>query len=349
MRKIIGLVILVITSSLLLLTGCKKGNGSVELLAAGATFPYPLYQKMFEQYQMETGVAINYQAIGSGGGIKQLLAKTTDFSGTDAFMSDKKMSSVKENILHVPTCLGAVVLSYNLSIGQQLKLTPAVLSGIFLGQITKWNDAKIAAINSGVTLPDLNITVVHRSDSSGTTFIFSDYVTKISTKWETIVGRGKSLDWPVGIGAPKNAGVAGQIKTISGAIGYIELAYATSNNLKYATIQNKSGKFIQPSLQTVSLAANTSMPNDTRVTITNTSSPDGYPIASFTWVIFYQEQNYNGRSLSQAKATLKALWWMIHDGQQYNESLQYGKLPDSVVKKGEAVLKSALYNGKKIL
>jgi len=321
-----------------------------ELMGAGASFPYPLYTKMFSEYHKETGVKVNYQAIGSGGGIKQVLAKVVDFGGTDAYLDDAKLREVKDEILHIPTCLGAVAVTYNLPGSPTLQLTGDVIADIFMGKITLWNDKRIQSLNKTVNLPKMRITVVRRSDSSGTTFIFTDYLSKVSADWETGMGRSKTPSWgATAIGAAKNAGVAGQVKNIPGSIGYVEVIYALSNGMPVASVKNKSGRFIAPTLEGVGLAADTDMPADTRVTITDTAATDGYPISSFTWVILFKEQNYGGRTLAQAKETLDLLWWMIHDGQRYNEELKYGKLPKEAVKKAEAVLRSTQYNGKPIL
>jgi len=335
----------------LMLTGLLQATGGVkDLTGAGATFPYPLYARWFDIYHNETGIQVNYQAIGSGGGIRQLLNKTVDFGGTDAFMNDRELAKSPENpILHFPTCLGAVVITYNIPGNPELKLTPKVISGIFLGKITRWNDPKLVQLNPEVKLPSQKIVVVHRSDGSGTTFVFSDYLSKVSKEWARRVGKGKSLRWPVGLGGKGNPGVAGLIKQIRGSIGYVELAFAEKNNLPYASIKNKHGKFIKPTLKSISLAAKVNIPPDTRVSITDTEAPEGYPIASFTWIIFYREQNYGKRSYERAKELINLFWWMIHQGQQYNENLLYGKLPAPVIKTAEKIIKSVTYNGKPIL
>lgn len=320
-----------------------------ELLGAGATFPYPYYSKLFDTYHKSKNVKINYQAIGSGGGIRQLLNKTVDFGGTDAFMKEKDLEKSEGAILHMPTCLGAVVVSYNIPGNITLKLTPEIISGIFLGEIKKWNDPKIQAENESVKLPDINIVVVHRSDGSGTTFIFSDYLSKVSSVWKEKVGAGKSLNWPTGLGAKGNPGVAGLIKQVPGSVGYVELIYALSNNMSYADVQNKSGRFVAPSIETVSLAANVALPEDTRVSITDTDSADGYPISGFTWLIFYKEQNYDNRDKAKADTLVNMLWWVLHEGQALAKPLHYAPLPAEAVKKGETILKSITYNGKPVL
>ncbi len=328
---------------------CGVGQAAQRLIGAGATFPYPLYDKWFSIYHRETGVEINYQAIGSGGGIRQLLNRIVDFGGTDAFMSNEELKKAPAKILHIPTCLGAVVITYNLPGNPTLKLTPKVIADIFLGKIKKWNDKRIKRLNPTVALPAINIVVVHRSEGSGTTFIFSDFLTKVSKQWAKRVGRGKVLNWPTGLGAKGNPGVAGLIRQIPGSIGYVELIYAKKNGMPVALIRNKAGHFIAPSLKSVSAAANVHLPADTRVSITNTSAPNGYPISSFTWIIFYQEQHYQGRSKARAIALAKLLWWMIHNGQKYNESLLYGRLPHNAVKCAERIIRSMTYDGQKLV
>ncbi len=319
-----------------------------ELLGAGATFPYPLYSKMFDVYQKEEGVKVNYQAIGSGGGIRQVLSKTVDFGGTDAFMSEKEMDGLDSEMLHVPTCLGAVVVTYNVPDSPTLNLTPDVVADIFLGKLTKWNDDRIVKANPGVNLPDMTIVVVHRSDGSGTTFILSDYLVKVSNEWKESVGAGKSLNWPSGLGAKGNPGVAGLVKQLPGSVGYVELIYAVSNNMPVARIRNRSGRFVAPSIESVSLAANTELPPHTRVSITDTDAEGGYPISGFTWLIFYKEQKYDGRGMDKARDLMNLVWWVTHDGQALAEPLHYAPLPEEAVKKAEAVIRSAVYGGKPI-
>jgi phosphate transport system substrate-binding protein len=351
MKLLKRLAIVVLMGMLLLPTVSTnvKAENVKTLLGAGATFPYPLYSKWFDVYHKKTGIQINYQAIGSGGGIRQLLSRTVDFGGTDAFMSDQEMAKAPGKILHIPTTLGAVVVAYNLPGSPTLRLTPQVLTGIFLGKITRWNDPAITRLNPGVNLPSDNIVVVHRSDGSGTTNIFTDYLTKVSKEWTHKVGRGKSVNWPVGLGGKGNPGVAGLIAQIPGAVGYVELAYAVQNHLPVAMLQNKSGRFIKPSLASVSAAANVPLPPDTRVSITNTEAPDGYPISGFTWIILYQEQHYSGRSKARAKALVDLLWWCVHYAQRYNESLLYGKLPKAAVAADERILRSVTYDGRPLI
>ncbi len=319
-----------------------------ELLGAGATFPYVLYSKMFDVYFKQTGVKVNYQSIGSGGGIRQLKEKTIDFGASDAFLSDEQLNEFNSPVLHIPICLGAVVLTYNLPGNPELKLTPDVIVDIFLGKIKKWNDPRITQLNPDVKLPNMNITVIHRSDGSGTTFVFVDYLSKVSKEWETKVGRGTSVAWPVGLGAKGNEGVTGLVKQIPGSIGYVELIYAKQNKLPIALVKNKKGKFIKPELSSITSAGSVKIPDDTRISITDTESEDGYPISSFTWILVYKEQNYKNRSFERAKQLVKLLWWMIHDGQNYAEPLEYAKLPAIAVKKAETIIKSITYNGKPV-
>ncbi|RMF91959.1 MAG: phosphate ABC transporter substrate-binding protein PstS [Candidatus Schekmanbacteria bacterium] len=320
-----------------------------DLLGAGATFPYPLYSKLFDVYYKKTGVRINYQSIGSGGGVRQIFSKTVDFGASDAFLSDEELKKAPAEIIHIPTCLGAVTVSYNIIGDPQIKLTPSLLADIFMGKITKWNDIRIQNINQDVKLPSLKIVVVHRSDGSGTTAIFTDYLSKVSIEWKQRVGAGKSVRWPAGIGAKGNEGVSGMIKQIPGTIGYIELAYAMHNRMKTAAIQNKSGKFILPTLESTSLAANTNIPDDTRISITDTDSPDGYPISGFTWILVYKNQNYKGRSFLRAKNLVNLLWWIINEGQTFTKPLDYAPLPEKAKKKAEKLIKSITYGNETIL
>jgi phosphate transport system substrate-binding protein len=356
-----GLILIAAISSTTFLEGCS-GSGSSQdstssksdkgdaLLGAGSTFVYPLFSKMFSEYNKTTGIQVNYQSIGSGGGIQQLTSKTVDFGGSDAILNSKQDSMIGVPVLHIPMASGADVVSYNLSgLKDTLKLTPDVIADIFLGKITKWNDPRIVAINSGVKLPSSVITVAHRSDGSGTTYVWTDYLSKVSEDWKNKVGKATSVNWPVGLGGKGNEGVAGLIKQTDGAIGYIELAYAVQNNMSYAKVQNKSGNFISPSLSSITAAGNVQLPTDAKVSITNTDAPDGYPISSFTWALIYKEQKYNDRSTDRAAKLLKLLWWNIHEGQQYCTPLNYAPLSKSALSVGEAILKSATYDGKPIL
>ncbi len=319
-----------------------------ELIGAGASFPYPLYSKWFEVYARDYGVKVNYQSIGSGGGIRQLLSKTVDFGASDAFLSEEEQKKFDGEILHIPTALGAVAVIYNLDISTQLKLTPEVLSDIFLGKITKWHDEKITKLNPGVDIPDAQIIVVHRSDGSGTTFIFTDYLCKVSPEWKEKIGQGKSVNWTTGLGGKGNEGVAGTVKQIPGSIGYAEVIYAEKNDLNYATIKNKAGKFVAPSIKSISEAANVELPDDLRVSITDTAAADGYPISGFTWLLVYKNQDYAGRSMEKARAVKKLLHWSITDAQKYNETLLYAPLPDAAEEKALKLLESITYGFQKV-
>ncbi len=303
-----------------------------ELQGAGATFPYPLYSKMFKVYNSLYGVKVNYQAIGSGGGIRQLLAKTVDFGASDAPMKKSEMDKAGKEIVHIPMVLGAVVITYNLPGHPSLKLSPDIIADIFLGKIRKWNNDRIKAINKNVNLPSLNITVVHRSDGSGTTFIFSDYLTKVNKEWAEKVGRGKSLNWLTGVGGKGNPGVTGYVKQLPGSIGYVELAYAIKNGLPVASIKNRSGNFIKPSVKSVSYAANIEIPSHARVSLTDTVSPKGYPISSFTWLLLYKNQHYGRHTKDTMKAIIKLVKWMLKDGQKFAEPLLYAPLPPKALK-----------------
>jgi phosphate transport system substrate-binding protein len=336
------------------LVGCGTSGGGpnaeVRLQGAGATFPNPLYQKWFSEYNKITPNAkFDYQSIGSGGGIKQISAKTVDFGGSDAPMKDEELKAAPGELLHIPTVLGADVVTYNLpGVQAELKFTPEVIAGIFLGHITKWNDAGIVSINPGVNLPANDITVVHRSDGSGTTFVWTDYLSKVSPEWKDKVGAGVSVNWPVGIGAKGNEGVTGQVKSTPHSIGYVELIYADQNKLPYAWVRNSSGEYIKPSLDSITAAAAgaaNEMPSDLRVSITNSPGKDAYPISSFTYFLVYKNQD------DQAKGTalVKFLWWSLHDGEKMAKDLLYAPLPAEVIVRAEQKIKSINYQGKPLL
>ena len=317
-----------------------------ELTGAGSSFDYPLFTKMFADYNTATGIKVNYQSVGSGAGISQLTAKTVDFGATDAPMNGKQDSALSAPAIHIPVTAGAVVLSYNLAeVKGALLLTPSVLADIFLGNITMWNDGKIAAINKGMNLPATAILIAHRSDGSGTTNIFTTYLAKVSSDWNSKVGKGSAVNWPTGLGGKGNEGVAGLIKQTPGAIGYIELAYAVQNAMPYASVQNKAGKFIVPSTASITAAANIPIPADSKVSLTNTDAADGYPISGFSWVALYKEQNYDSRSKVKAANLVKLISWMIHDGQKFSAPLNYAPLSPAAVKVGDALLKTVTYNG----
>ncbi|WP_430810321.1 MULTISPECIES: phosphate ABC transporter substrate-binding protein PstS [unclassified Carboxylicivirga] len=336
-------------------TGNKKGadnkaSDSVSIAAAGATFPMPYYNMIIKDYIGKTGTLVTYGGIGSGGGIKSLKDKVVDFGATDAFLSDAKMADMPAEIVHIPTCLGAVVIAYNLEGVEGLKLTSELLEGIFMGKITNWNDSLIKANNPGVNLPDLAITFVHRSDGSGTTYIFSDYMSKISAAWADQVGTGKSLQWPVGMGAKGNPGVTGTIKSTVGAIGYVGSEYAFAQKLPVALLQNQSGNYIEPSIASISAAAQGALPADTRAMLTNSDDANAYPICGFTWLILYKEQAYGGRSKAQAQATLEFLDWVVSaDAQGVAEKVNYAPLPAKAVNQAKSILRSVTFNGEALL
>ncbi len=325
-RKVLGWALLAMLAS--------TPSWAQNINAAGATFPYPIYSKWFDEYhKLHPNVQINYQSIGSGGGIRQLLDGTVDFGASDGPMTDDQLAQAKVKVLHFPTVLGADVPTYNVpGVTAELKFTPEALAGIFLGKITKWNDPAIAGANPGVKLPADDIIVVHRSDGSGTTYIWTDYLSKVSDEWKTKVGKNTSVNWPVGLGGKGNEGVAGLVKTTPDALGYVELIYAIQNNMSYGTVKNVSGAFVKANLMSVSAAAAgaaTSMPDDFRVSITNAPGKDAYPIASFTWLLIPSQI----QDATKRDAIKGFLNWMMADGQQYCEALAYAKLPKEVVAK----------------
>jgi len=312
----------------------SSSSSSVDLTGAGATFPYPIYSKWFSDYATKTGVKINYQSIGSGGGIRQLSEGTVDFGATDSPMKDDEMAKAKSGlIMHVPTVLGAVAVIYNLpAVTTPLKLTGEVLGDIFLGKIKKWNDPRIAAVNPGVKLPAQDILVVHRSDGSGTTFIFTDYLTAASAAWKAGPGKGKEVQWPTGLGGKGNEGVAGQVKQTPGAIGYAELAYAKQNALSFAHMRNVGGEFVAPSTESATAAAagavsTLSADTDYRISIVNAPGQGAYPISSFTWIILYTNQP----DASKGKKLVDFLKWALTEGESQASALDYAPLPSSMV------------------
>ncbi len=330
-----------------LLLGGTLRAAEIELTGAGATFPYPLYSKMFDVYHQTTGIKVNYQAIGSGGGIQQLIAKTVDFAGSDAPMTPQEEEKAGTEVIHIPTCLGAVVITYNLKGNPRLNLAPDVIADIYMGIIKFWNDPRIQKLNPNVKLPKLPITPVYRSDASGTTYVFSDYLSKADIKWREKMGTGKTFNWPTGVGAKGNPGVAATVQQIEGSIGYVELAYAKQNNLPIAAIRNKSGKYVLPEISSVSNAANVKIPSHTKVSITNTENPEGYPISSFTWIIVYKDLSYL-KDYKKAEELVKLLWWMTHEGQVFAEELVYAPLPKGLIPIVEENLKMLTFNSKPI-
>lgn len=316
----------------LMAAGIAPAAQAQKLTGAGATFPNPIYSKWFDAYNKKTGIQINYQSIGSGGGIRQFTEGTVDFGATDGPMNESQLTAVNGNVVHIPTVLGAVVVTYNLpSIGStQLKLDGNTLVDIFMGRITKWNDKRIAALNPGVTLPNLDLIVVHRSDGSGTTYVFTDFLNKYSREWKDKVGYATSVNWPVGLGGKGNEGVTQQVKQVEGALGYVELIYAVSNNLPYMLLKNSAGNFVAPSLESASAAAASAKlgkDTDFRVSITNAPGKDTYPITSFTWLLVHKDD----KNPAKAKLVRDFLTWMISDeAQSMAKDLKYAPLPAEV-------------------
>lgn len=349
MRKVI---VLAMVASLVLALPAQSilAQQRVELTGAGATFPYPLYSKWFDVYAQEKGVRINYQSIGSGGGIRQILERTVDFGATDGPMTDEQLASAApRKLLHIPTVAGAEAIIYNLEgVRTGMRLSGDVLADIFLGRITRWNDARLVALNPTFRLPNMPIVVAHRSDGSGTTNIFTNYLSKVSPLWKSRVGEGTSVKWPVGVGGKGNEGVAGIVKQQPGAIGYVELAYALQNHLNSALVRNQAGVFVAPSLSatTASVAAYAKqIPPDFRILITNAPGAKTYPITGFTWLLVYQDQ----QDRVKGEALVRFVWWAIHDGQRYAAPLLYAPLPKEVVQRVERALESITYQGKPIL
>jgi phosphate transport system substrate-binding protein len=321
---------------------------AVSLNGAGATFPYPLYSKWISEYNKQfPNIRINYQSIGSGGGIRQVIAGTVDFGATDAPMKDDEAKQAPGKLLHIPATIGAVVVSYNLpELSQPLKLSSDALVDIYLGKIKKWNDPKIAADNAGAKLPAKEISVVYRTDGSGTTHVYTDYLSAVSAEWKDKVGVGKSVKWPVGLGAKGNEGVSGQVKTTPYTIGYIERAYATQNKLPMVELKNKSGKFVAPTTAAMSAAAEgVEMPADLHVSLVDSASEAGYPITGYTYLLVYAD----AKDAAKGEAIAKYLWWALHDGQKFAESLDYAPLPAKVITLVEARLKELTAGGKKLL
>ena len=323
---------------------------SVDLTGAGATFPYPLYSKWFSEYANNKSIKINYQSIGSGGGIRQLSEETVDFGASDSPMSDEELGKAKGGpVLHIPTVLGAVVVTYNLpGVTTPIKLTPQVIADIFLGKITKWNDSRLASLNPGVTLPTTDILVVHRSEGSGTTYVFTDYLTAAAPAWKAGPGKGKEVKWPVGLGAKGNEAVAGQVKQTPGSIGYVELAYANQNNMPVAAIRNKAGQFIAASVPAVTAAAAAAakaLPANTdfRVSIVDAAGADSYPISSFTWILVYQKQ----KDAVKGKKLVDFLDWALTDGEKDAAALDYAPLPGDMASNVRARLKTIDLTGTK--
>ena len=319
-RKILATVLLAGVSA--------TASAQMMINGAGATFPYPIYSKWFDEYtRVDPSVRFNYQSIGSGGGQKQILAQTVDFGASDGPMSDENLAKAPGKILHIPTVAGAVVMVSNLPGNPSLKLDGDTIAGIYLGQIKKWNDSKLTALNPGVKLPDKDIVVVHRSDGSGTTFIFTDYLSKISPEWKQKVGNNTSVNWPTGIGGKGNEGVSGQVKQTPGTIGYVELIYAIQNKMPYAEVKNSAGEFEKPTLESVTAAlATAEIPDDFRFSMTNAQGKDAYPICGATWLLVYQQQ----KDPAKGKKLVEFLKWALTKGEGMAKSLDYAPLPDNI-------------------
>ena len=352
MKKILYSIVTVALAVCLVSCGNSNANGgrkAQELSGAGATFPLPFYNVVFEQFSQANGDVVAYGGIGSGGGVRNLRDKIVDFAGSDAFLTEKEMEQMPA-VIHIPTCMGAVVLAYNLPGVNDLTLSGEVVAEIFAGQITKWNDPKITALNAGVSLPDETIIPTFRSDGSGTTFVFTDYLTKVSPMWAAQYGAGKSVSFPIGQAAKGNPGVAGVVAQTKNSIGYVGSEYAFAQKIAYAKMVNQRGEVVEPSAQSISAAASGEIPADTRCSITNSDAAGAYPIATFTWMIIYKEQNYSNRSVEQATATLDMLQYILSDeAQKITSEVHYAPLPAKAKELGIANMKSVTYNGETIL
>ncbi len=323
------------------------GGGSATLQGAGASFPNPLYQRWLSEYgRINQNVRIDYQSTGSGAGIRQIQQRTIDFGGTDAPMTDEALRESPGELLHIPTVLGAVVVTYNLQgVNQPLRFSPDVLADIFLGRITRWDDARIRADNEGTSLPAADITVVRRADGSGTTAVFTDYLSKVSQEWRDRVGSGTAPQWPTGLGGRGNEGVTGLVRQTPNTVGYVELAYAAQNNLPIAQIKNRAGNFVSPSLEAVTAAAAESLtttPEDLRVSITDAAGANVYPITAYTYILVYKDQ----QDAAKGRALVDFLWWGIHDGQNFARELQYAPLPPDIARRAEARINSITSGGR---
>lgn len=327
----------------------KTEREAVDLSGAGATFPLPFYNVVFDEFGTIKGDRVAYGGIGSGGGVRSLKDGIVDFAGSDAFLSDNEMANMP-SVIHIPTCMGAVVLAYNLPGVDNLNLSGEIIADIFAGKITKWNDNRISEINSGVSLPNTDIIPTFRSDGSGTTFVFTDYLSKVSKDWATNYGKGKSVNFPVGQAAKGNPGVAGVISQTVNSIGYIGSEYAFAQKIPYATIQNSNGEFVEPTVESISLAASGEMPSDTRTMITNSSAKGAYPISCFTWILIYKEQNYSGRTKHKAEATMELLEYILSpEVQAITSEVHYAPLPQKTIELTTENLKTVTYNGEELL
>jgi phosphate transport system substrate-binding protein len=343
MKKILTKTLMTLVG--LMIIGCSQkqeiARAQTLINGAGSSFDNPAFMMWKDAYgKSEKDVQINYQSVGSGAGIKQLLSQTVDFGASDAPMTDEAMKSAPRKILHIPVVAGAVAITYNLPGGPKLKFDGATLAGIYLGEITKWNDAKIAALNSGAKLPNTSIIVVHRSDGSGTSFIFTDYLSAVSKDWATKVGKSTSVNWPAGVGGKGSEGVSGQVKQLPGAIGYVELAYAEQNKLPVAELKNAAGKFVAPSPESVSKAmATATIPDDFRFSMVNAPGDESYPIAGASWVLLYEKQ----ADAKKGKILVNFLKWCVTEGQKTSPQLDYAPLPDSVQQRESKLLETVTF------
>ena len=352
MKKIFKSTMTLVAAIAMVSCGGNATNGSreaQELSGAGATFPLPFYNVVFENFSQVNGDVVAYGGIGSGGGVRNLRDKIVDFAGSDAFLSDKEMADM-DPVVHIPTCMGAVVLAYNLDDVKELKLSGEIIADIFAGDIKMWNDERLVALNPDITLPAEAIIPVFRSDGSGTTFVFTDYLTKVSPMWKEKFGAGKSVNFPSGQAAKGNPGVAGVVKQTKNSIGYVGSEYAFAQQIPYASIQNARGEFVLPSAATISVAASGTIPADTRTSITNADASGAYPISTFTWMIIYKEQNYSNRSKEQAMATLDLLQYILSDdAQKITSEVHYAPLPAKAKELSLKNLKTVTFDGTAIL
>ncbi|MGI6573363.1 MAG: phosphate ABC transporter substrate-binding protein PstS [Fermentimonas sp.] len=342
---------------LLFLSSCKtsssdsqKGTSRSIISGAGATFPYPYYNIVFRDFmRLNEGITVNYGAIGSGGGIRSLRDRSVDFGASDAFLTDKELETMNGEVIHIATCLGGVVMAYTLEGVDSLRLTGPLISDIFLGKVKKWNDPRITSINPRISLPDLDITPVYRSDGSGTTFNFSEYLSVVSPEWNRVMGKGKALKWEAGIAAKGNPGVAGIVQQTEGAIGYIGSEYALTLNLKTAKLKNRVGRFVDATLETISAAANVDLPDDMRATITDSTDPNAYPISLFTWILVYKDQQYGNRTKEEAMELVDLLLYMLSSpGQKVAAQINYAPLPEQGLEKNYRLLQGLHYGGESL-
>lgn len=334
---------------LIVLSPCESLCAQPIINGAGATFPSPLYYKWISASRQDIPARILYRETGSSEGLRLLMSRKIDFGASDFFLSDTEMRKAPAPLLHIPTCIGAVAIIYNLADHPEIRLTSDILADIFQGRITFWTDSRIRKVNPRLSLPPLKITLIHRSEGSGTTFLLTDHLSKVSPSWRKLVGTGQTVRWPRGLGVEGNAGVAGMVKKIPGSIGYVSLNYAVKNSLPAAALQNASGRFIKPTVESVSAAASAVLPPDGRLILTNNSAPDAYPVCGFTYMVVFRELAYKGQSLEYARTMAKFLWWCVHDGQRYAEPLHYAPLPKETVKQVEQIIRSIAYKGRPVL